>query len=269
LTGCASEPSSTEGLATALADESAVTRGDALMDLGDRALEKGNLEGAAALYDQSARVDPQAASRWARLADVMARQSRWIEAEQAYAKARRLTKDDAGGTLALGHGRSLLTLDRPAEAAEAFREAFAQGGAGVSALNGLGVALDQMGRHAEAREAYDKALEQEPDNPKVGNNKALSLALSGDLSDARALMSEVAAQQPEDTRAALNLALILGMEGREAEAAEITRRHMPEVEVLENLAFYEGLRRMETGERTRAILRAARGQPVTPGLSAK
>jgi Flp pilus assembly protein TadD len=82
-------------------------------------------------------------------------------------------------------------------------------------------------------------------------------------------MSEVAAQQPEDTRAALNLALILGMEGREAEAAEITRRHMPEKEVLENLAFYERLRRMEEGERTRAILRAARGQPVTPGLSAK
>lgn len=237
---------------------------DHVLTMADRARERGNLDGAIALYNRAASIDPKAPQPPARLGLLLAEMGRHGQAEGALARARMLAPPDAA--LATAHGRTLLALARPQEAQAAFREALATGGPSMEALNGLGIANDMVGQHHRAREAYRNALDRYPRSVALRNNLGVSLALSDDLEVAREVFSGLVADVEATPRNHLNYALILGLSGRDREAAEVARAHLPEDQVLENLAFYERLRAMPHEARNRMILRAAQGLPEETGF---
>ncbi|MFQ6018161.1 MAG: c-type cytochrome biogenesis protein CcmI [Kiloniellaceae bacterium] len=107
--------------------------------------------------------------------------------------------DDPRGWLLLA--RTYRTIDRHAEAAEAFGEAIARGldQAEVHAARGeMLVAADNGSVGPEARRAFAAALEQDPANPRARYYAGLALAQDGHLRVALDLWVALAREAPAD-----------------------------------------------------------------------
>lgn len=100
-------------------------------------------------------------------------------------------------------GVTLARLRRPADAAEAFREALAQAEpeAGtqdrINALRGLATQLKESGSYAEAAEAYEQALEFRPEDDTLRFLRAEALFLAGNGLEALPILTELEAESSD------------------------------------------------------------------------
>ena len=114
---------------------------------------------------------------------------------------------------------TLARLSRPADAAEAFREALAQAEpeAGtqdrINALRGLASELKDAGNYAEAAEAYAQALEFRPDEPTLRYLRAEALYLADMGLEALPILTELE-QESSDYRVNALIADIYADQGQ-------------------------------------------------------
>jgi cytochrome c-type biogenesis protein CcmH len=111
----------------------------------------------------------------------------------------RANPDNADGWILLG--RSYVTMDRYAEAAEAFRRALRLNGADPDLAAAYGEALVAAAGGQvtpNARQAFQSAFDAAPDNPKARYYLALHRAQQGDLNGALQGWVDLAAIAPAD-----------------------------------------------------------------------
>jgi tetratricopeptide (TPR) repeat protein len=124
----------------------------------------------------------------------------------------------------IGLGDALLGRGRPAEAAEAYRQAIAYVPAAPEAWNGLGAALGALGREGDALAAFERAVRLRPDDPHAWYNLGTAHGRAGRHARAAECLREALRLRPDDERAWGNLAVASAALGDQAEAARALER---------------------------------------------
>ncbi|HEV8337152.1 MAG TPA: tetratricopeptide repeat protein [Candidatus Polarisedimenticolia bacterium] len=136
-------------------------------------------------------------------------------------------------------GDAYLKIDRPAEAAAAFRRAIAINPLGIEAHEGLFVALVAQGRSVDWRSSRERL--STPMAPRAMDKllEGVAQEKAGRLDDAEASLQEALRLDPKSDRALLSLAVVENRRGRYAEAADYCRRALAlkpaSVEIYEQL----------------------------------
>jgi len=176
----------------------------ALVDAGDRALERGDASSATLFYQAAVRNDPADPLATERLRAITG------GAPEAPPPAQPAADEDpAAQTYVLA--RSLLKSGHAAAAVSVYRAAVALEPS-ARAHNGLGLALALDGQPDEAERAFRAALEIDPDHAASRTNLALHLALDDRAQAALEVASELEAP-PATNRDRSNLALIRTLAG--------------------------------------------------------
>lgn len=213
-------------------------------------LQKGDLDKARALAEQSIREDPRAKGAEMVVSNVFMKQGdyaaaerhlrRAIEIDPTYVPAlaklgealQKQGKDDAALTElskaveiaplspieynAIGNiHRRRHDLDR---AMEAYREALRADPQYIGAYNNLGLCLQEKGKLAEARQLYEKALAIRPENPILRNSLGTLRALQGDPNGALVEVERAVKADPNWPVGVGNLATLYFESGRVSEA---------------------------------------------------
>jgi tetratricopeptide (TPR) repeat protein len=136
--------------------------GDVYVLLATAARRRGNFETAATALRQATALDPDNASRWRELGDVLALVAQWTEALRAYRTASALAKDDAGPLVALASAQ--LASQRYADAQRTSSLLLAKFPAAPESHVFSGHLQRSLGRRQSAITAYQRALEIDPGN---------------------------------------------------------------------------------------------------------
>lgn len=223
-----------------------------LMQIGHRMNEKGDINGAAEMYQRAGRADPGSPLPAAALGDSLRRLGRYREAEEVYHQA--LSKHPYSSLALQGYGILLIEQDQPDAAITLLVPIVDEDAADHRIFNVLGIAYDALGDHTEAQNQYLSGLNMAPGNRSLSNNMALSLALQeryeAGVAQIRSLMTGTKADKP----LMHNLALIYGLAGKIGDAGAVLRDLLPEPDVVNNLAYYQNLRSMDPDQRRGAIL---------------
>ena len=162
------------------------------------------------------------------------------------------------------YGKALADAGRLQEAAKVLENAHTPERPNWSILSAQGSVADQLGDHAQAQTYYSSALKIRPNDPAVLSNLGLSYALGRDLPRAEATLRQAIAQPGADMRVRQNLALVLALQGKFAEAEEVSRRDLSNVEASANVAE---IRRMISQSNTWRDIRKADGaRPKKAGV---
>lgn len=151
--------------------------------LGQLLLERGDVEGAARLFEVAVGLRPVLPHQFHNLAVAYWRLGRREEAERAFRRALSLPVGTAPGTRA-ALGLLLLEQDRIAEACPLFEEEVAVDPANVQARENHGTCLWTRGDAAGAIAQWSRVAELEPGNAPVLYNLALALSARGDAAAA-------------------------------------------------------------------------------------
>lgn len=250
LAGCAqNQAEKTAFAAPRAAGQSTV---DALVQAGDEARLRGELDNAATLYRSAHRAAPQDPVPLVRLGEILATNGAAADAAQAFRKALRFNGRDADALRGLGN--VLIILDQSELAVPYFQRALEIAPEDVRIYLGLGVAYDLGGDHEAARAMYDTGLRHAPDDPDLLANNGLSFALSDDheaaIEFARlALESDKATHQHR-----LLMALVYGLAGHEDAARDISTMDFDQASIERNLSYFRTLRALDDpAKRLRAI----------------
>src|SRR5215468_184435 len=173
--------------------------------MADRLKAEGNLSSAAAMYQQAAQSNSDAA--------------------QAYGGALAIQPNNLEALHGLGHARIL--LGQPQFAVTQYQTALKIAPNDTRILNGLGVAQDMMGDHVGAQKSYHQVLAIDPANQSAKNNLALSMALAGDDAGAIKLLEDVSKSASATAVNRQNLALLYGVNGQMAQAEQVSRADLP------------------------------------------
>jgi Flp pilus assembly protein TadD len=223
-----------------------------LMQLGNSFREKGDLAGAANMYQAAAKADPSSPVPPAALGDTLRHLGKYSEAEEVYHQV--LAKHPYSGLALQGYGILLIEQGQPDAAITLLVPAVDEDQADHRVFNVLGIAYDALGDHTEAQNQYLTGLSMVPGNRSLSNNMALSLALQeryeASITQVQSLMTGTDADKP----LMHNLALIYGLAGKIGDAGAILRNLLPEADVVNNLAYYQNLRTMDVEQRRGAIL---------------
>jgi len=215
---------------------------DAVMRLGDRTRESGDLANAAGLYARAAEMQPNDIKPLLALGEVLGQMHSPQQAAQAYQAA---LKIDPKNVMALrGLANAELEFEDPAAAVQNLQTAETIQPDWRN-RNSLGVAYDMQGNHAAAQAAYRSGLALAPDNLQLTNNLGLSLALSGDFTQGLPLLEKSARDPAATPRMRQNLALAYGLSGDDKKAAEVAKIDLDAAGVQENLGYYEFLRLLQ------------------------
>ena len=223
-----------------------------LLQLGNRMRDKGDLNSAAEMYRRAMQADPASPLPPAALGDTLRHLGQYKEAEEVYHQA--LAKHPYSGLALQGYGILLIEAGQPDAAVTLLIPAVDEDVADHRVFNVLGIAYDALGDHTEAQNQYLAGLGMAPGNRSLSNNMALSLALQERYEAAVSQVEALLTGTESDEPLLHNLALIYGLGGKIGEAGSILRNLLPEADVVNNLAFYQNLRSMETDDRRRAIL---------------
>lgn len=223
-----------------------------LMQLGNRLREKGDLNGAAEMYNRASRADPDSPLPPAALGDTLRLLGRSREAEEVYHQA--LSRHPYSGYALQGYGILLIEQGQPDAAVTLLVPAVDEDAADHRVFNVLGIAYDALGDHTEAQNQYLAGLGMAPGNRSLSNNMALSLALQERYEAGVAQIESLLTGTDADKPLLHNLALIHGLAGKIGEAGKILRDLLPEADVVNNLAYYQNLRAMDPDARRGAIL---------------
>ncbi len=148
-----------------------------LVQLGNRLREKGDLNGAADMYQRASRADPNSPLPPAALGDTLRLLGRHREAEEIYHRV--LSKHPHSGLALQGYGILLIEQNQPDAAITLLVPAVDEDTADHRVFNVLGIAYDALGDHTEAQNQYLAGLGMVPGNRSLSNNMALSLADRG------------------------------------------------------------------------------------------
>ena len=223
-----------------------------LLQLGNRMRDKGDLNSSAEMYRRAMQADPASPLPPAALGDTLRHLGQYKEAEEVYHQA--LAKHPYSGLALQGYGILLIEAGQPDAAVTLLIPAVDEDVADHRVFNVLGIAYDALGDHTEAQNQYLAGLGMAPGNRSLSNNMALSLALQERYEAAVSQVEALLTGTESDEPLLHNLALIYGLGGKIGEAGSILRNLLPEADVVNNLAFYQNLRSMETDDRRRAIL---------------
>lgn len=133
--------------------------------------EKGDRDGAGALYEAALAADPGARQARLRLAMLRFKQARYEDAVPIMMQA--ATENPQDGELLINLGTALLQLDRNVEGIEWLQKAVAVVPDNPAAHNNLGVALAKEYRYAEAAAEFEKTLQLKPDHRSAGRSLQL------------------------------------------------------------------------------------------------
>ena len=206
--------------------------------MGRTALDAGDVNSAAGLFEQAMLLDGDNAEAALGLGDALLRQNRLQEASEVYGRA----FFQGGARAHYGYGRAMVALGRPETAIEHLKQAYDLAPTDPTVLNALGVAYDLAGQHDAAARAYREGLAMAPDDRGLKSNLGLSQALAGDTEAAIATLRPLAEGADSDKRARQNLALAYGLKGDVLAADRLSRVDLNEDEVRRNLAIFAALR---------------------------
>jgi len=223
-----------------------------LMQLGNRLREKGDLNGAAEMYNRASRADPDSPLPPAALGDTLRLLGRFREAEEVYHQA--LARHPYSSYALQGYGILLIEQNQPDAAVTLLVPAVDEDAADHRVFNVLGIAYDALGDHTEAQNQYLAGLGMAPGNRSLSNNMALSLALQERYEAGVAQIEGLLTGTDADKSLLHNLALIYGLAGKIGEAGKILRDLLPEADVVNNLAYYQNLRTLDPDARRGVIL---------------
>ena len=144
--------------------------------MGRTALDAGDVNSAAGLFEQAMLLDGDNAEAALGLGDALLRQNRPQEASEVYGRA----FFQGGARAHYGYGRAMVALGRPETAIEHLKQAYDLAPTDPTVLNALGVAYDLAGQHDAAARAYREGLAMAPDDRGLKSNLGLSQALAGD-----------------------------------------------------------------------------------------
>ena len=168
----------------------------ALFNLGSNRAETGDIAGAIALFDRTLEVDPDNGRV---IPNLIKLSNEAGDPEKARAYARRgMTLPMTSVDNYLAVGASLLELDRPREAADAFRGAVAGMSDSAECHNFLGLALLALHDDRGAEGAFRTATRLAPDFASPRANLGLALLRQQRLSDAAQELEVAVALDPRD-----------------------------------------------------------------------
>ncbi len=150
-------------VAISLDDEDAVTstQADERIQKGDEMLEEGNTKEALALYAEAAKMSPELATPWRRMAEAKLESGDTKGALQSIDKAIKIAPKDASSYET--KGEILLQIDKKRQAVKAFVKATALDGKLTRSYFMLGQILDELGRTSDAIKAFEalKVVQQD------------------------------------------------------------------------------------------------------------
>ena len=184
--------------------------------------DEGNVEQAESIYRDLVDLRPDDADMRVRLADVLLRQNRDVEAREHYRAALDINPDHAGAHGGLG---AVLARDGDYEEAEKhFQASLAVRDDHVGTIASYAGILAIRGRSDEALEMYRRAIELEPDNVSARRSVAAFLLRSNRYQEAAEHLRRVVDVAPDLGVAHLQLGAALAAIGDYPEAASHLER---------------------------------------------
>jgi len=194
---------------------------DALNFLGLIRRQQGDARAAAELFSRALRLRPEAALLHSNLAGALRALGRDAEAITRLQEAVRLAPRDA--SLRLNLGAALLETNAPAEAIDAFRHALMLDPARPEAHNILGHALLVCGKLGEAKSSFEEALRLRPGYAAAHDNLGRLLKIAGRSEEA---VPHFRAALAADARPATHSNLLLALNAVPAfSAREVFAEH--------------------------------------------
>ncbi len=223
-----------------LLPESARTRSDSLVRLGETALRSGEVDIAATLFEQAGAIDRNNIRAAIGLGDSLLAAGRGLDASRAFERAMAL--EPTLPAAQYGYARAMIAIRRPEVAADHLRRLVASDPSDVAAINALGVAYDLLGEHGKATETYRLGLALVPASMQLRNNLGLSLALQEKFPEALELLRPLAEGAESTRRTRQNLALAYGLQGDLVRAERLSRVDLDGADVRANLSYFATVR---------------------------
>jgi tetratricopeptide (TPR) repeat protein len=151
--------------------ENSPAAADVHNNLGIALMGQGKIDDAIAEFGAALQAEPDSAKSHRNLADALASAKRY---DDAIAHFRRAAELDPTGAAHYDLGSLLLELERPDEAADAFRAALKAAPGSAQTHNNLGIALGMLGRLDEAIGEFEQALGIDPSSADARRNLALA-----------------------------------------------------------------------------------------------
>jgi Flp pilus assembly protein TadD len=236
LVGCASSPriETRPVLATRGVDQGTDLK------IAESALESGDTQLAASLFEKALKADPASRQAELGLADTIYQTGELARAGMLYAHVEASAPGDPRAELGLA--RVALRERRLDDALARYRRLVATHPDSAAAAEGLGAALDLQGKHGEAQAVYRAALARHPEAQGLKTNLGLSLILDRHAREGANVLLDVAGLPDAPVQARENLALAYGVLGNGQAAKSILTADMPAASADDNLLFYQRLR---------------------------
>ena len=190
----------------------------AYKNLGDLLVEQGNLEEAVRVYRHSLEINPNDADIYYNFGRVLIGLGRLEEAIQVYHQALGINPDDADVYYYLG--KALTKQGKLEEAIQSYAKVLEINPDLTAVYNNLGPALQKQGRLEEAVQVYHRALEISPDDARTHNNLGDALKLQGRYELAIQAYYQATEINPNYMKAYNNLGDIFRQQDRLEEAAQ-------------------------------------------------
>lgn len=228
-------------LLTACAHPAAVAWRSKQADLkvADVAMQSGAPGMALSVTQEILAKDPANVPALVREGNALYSLNRKAEAADAYQRA--LAVEPRNEEALIGLARVRLA-DDPLTAERLLRKAVAQEPGNATAQNDLGIARDLQGRHRDAQDAYRRALAANPELVAAQVNLGLSLALGGDAPRGVAMLEPLATGDGASSRVRQDLAAALVLNGQTAQAEQLLGTDLTQPEVAEAVMGYAALR---------------------------
>ncbi len=241
LGGCASGPrvETRPVVAERGADKSTDLR------IAESALESGDTQLAASLFERALKADPRSIAAALGLADAIYQTGDLARAGVLYRQAAADRPEDPRAQLGLA--RVALRERRLDEAVARYRRLVDTHPENAVAAEGLGASLDLQGKHDQAQAIYRAALARHPDAQGLKTNLGLSLILERRAREGANVLLDIAGLPDAPAQARENLALAYGVLGNGEAAKRILTADMPAASAEDNLRFYRTLRARWSG----------------------
>lgn len=211
-----------------------------LLHVARSAKAAGNLESAAALYQQIANQSHSSVTAYLELASLQQQMDKPQLAVRTLTQAQKMQPDNIRVLDMLG--KALLASGQAAQAVPVFVKMTSLDSTYVSAYTGRGVAYDKLGKHTLAQEAYQQGLAIAPENLALSNNLGLSYILNAQYDQAIALLEPLKDREDAPMKVRQNLAMAYGLKGNNLRAMEIALKDLTPEQAMENIKFYEHVR---------------------------
>lgn len=153
-----------------------------LLEEGRRLVDTGDYNGAIAIYQQAANLEPKNATIHSGIGYLYAQQGNFTAALAAYRRAIALNPNNSDYEYALGYVSGNLGDNKGAK--EAYRRAIQLNRSNVNAYVGLATVLSRVGEYDNAKWAFEQAVSLDPRNPQAYELRGTMLVKQGKSKDA-------------------------------------------------------------------------------------